>query len=308
VLKRFGPPILVALLMVATGVAFAVTEHLKLQPSPIRKTRITKLFSPTCQCDGSKAVIFFSLRRSERVSISIVNPDDKEVRLLMVDESKPKGRLRAVWNGRDNTDRLVQSGDYYVHVHLAIERRTILLPNVIRLDTKAPEIKSVKLSPNTISPDGDGNNDVVHIKYRLNERASVLLFVDGKLAETTRYRAGKSGRFDWKGAVDQHTLTGWHSLTLKARDLAGNVSKPTEPMPVRLRILKVSPTRIKVAAGSTFTLAISTDRESVRWRFDGGIGLVRSSTLQLSAPSVPGRYRVVIRSGPNRVSALVIVR
>jgi hypothetical protein len=296
--------------MVATGVAFAVTEHLKLQPSPIRRTRVTKLFSPTCHCNGSKAVIFFSLRRSELVSTSIVNPDDndKEVRVLTVDESKPKGRLRVVWNGRDNADRLAPSGNYKVLVHLAVERRWITLPNIIRLDTKAPEIKSFKLNPNTISPDGDGNNDVVHIKYRLSERASVLLYVDGKLAETTRYRAGKSGRFDWKGAVDQHTLTGWHSLTLRARDLAGNVSKPTEPISVRLRILKVRPTRIKVAAGSKFTLAISTDRDSVRWRFDGGIGLVRSSALQLSAPSVPGRYRVVIRSGPNRVSALVIVR
>ncbi len=30
--KRYGPPILVTLLLLATGVAFAVTEHLKLTP------------------------------------------------------------------------------------------------------------------------------------------------------------------------------------------------------------------------------------------------------------------------------------
>lgn len=297
--------------MVATGVAFAVTERLKLEPSPITSTHVTKLFSPTCRCDGSKALIFFSIRRSDRVTLSIVDhpdPDAKEVRALLVDEEKPKGRLRVVWNGRDNTYHYAPSGNYYVRVHLAVKRRTILLPNVIRLDTKAPKIKSVSISSNTISPDGDQNKDAVHIKYRLNERASVLLYVDGKLTTTTRYRAGKSGRFDWKGMADGEVLTGWHTLTLKARDLAGNVSSATEPIPVRLRILKIRPTRIKVAAGSTFTLAISTDRDSVRWRFDGGIGPVRSSTLQLSAPSTPGRYRVVVRSGPYRARALVIVR
>lgn len=296
--------------MVATGVAFAVTERLKLEPSPITSTHVTKLFSPTCRCDKSKAWIVFSLRSGDRVSISIVDSDDenKEVRALIADEDKPKGRLRVVWNGRDNTDRYASSGNYRVRVHLAVKRRTIRLPNVIRLDAKAPEIKKVSISSNTISPDGDKNKDAVHISYRLSERASVLLFVDGKLAETTRYRAGKSGRFDWKGKVDGELLTGWHFLTLKARDLAGNVSTATEPIPIRLRILKLRPTRIRVAAGETFTLAISSDRDSVRWRFDGQIGLAESSLLELNAPSTPGRYRVIVRSGPYRASALVIVR
>jgi hypothetical protein len=294
--------------MVATGVAFAVTERLKLEPSPITSTHVTKLFSPTCRCDKSKAWIVFSLRSGDRVTISIVDSDDKEVRALIADEDKPKGRLRVVWNGRDNTYRYASSGNYRVRVHLAAERRSIRLPNVIRLDTKAPEIKKVSVSSNTISPDGDQNKDAVHISYRLSERASVLLFMDGKLTSTTRYRAGKTGRFDWKGMAGGELLTGWHALTLKARDMAGNVSAATEPIPVRLRILKLRPTRIRVAAGETFTLAISSDRDSVRWRFNGQIGLAESRSLELRAPSTPGRYRVVVRSGPYRTSALVIVR
>ncbi|HEY5161008.1 MAG TPA: hypothetical protein VII83_08070 [Gaiellaceae bacterium] len=305
--KRYGPPALVTLLLVATAVAFVVTERLKLEPPPIKGTHVTKLFSPTCRCSTSKAWVVFSLRRSGRVAVSIVNPDDQEMRVLLTGEDRPAGRLRVVWNGHDDSGRLVPSGNYHVLVHLG-ERRRILLPNVIRLDTKPPAITKVSVSSHTISPDADHNKDAVHISYRLNERARVLLFVDGKLTEQTRYRAGRSGKFDWKGMSDGHTLTGWHNLTLKAVDLAGNESLiATEPIPVRLRILTLRPARLRVAAGESFRLTISTDRKSVRWRFDGGIGLASSPSLVLNAPSTPGRYHVVVRSGPYRARALVIV-
>ena len=80
------------------------------------------------------------------------------------------------------------------------------------------------------------------------------------------------------------------------------------PIPVRVRILNLRPKRIRVAARKSFTLAISTDRLSVRWRLDGRFGLAPNRSLVLRAPSTPGRYRVVVRSGPYRAGALVIVR
>lgn len=295
--------------MVASGVAFAVTEHLKLTPSPITSTHVTRHFSPTCHCNSSKARVAFSLRRSELVTLSILGPPrGGEIRQLLGGEEKPSGPLHSIWNGRDNTGRLVPDGNYRVLVRLAVERRRITLPNVIRLDTKAPEIKSVSLSSHTISPDGDHHKDVLHISYRASEGAQVLLFVDGKLVETARYRARKSSRFDWKGMIDGRLVKGWHSLTLKAVDDVGNESTASAPIPVRIRILDLRPARIHVAAGTTFRLAISTDRKSVRWRFNGRIGLAASRSLELRAPSTPGRYRVVVRSGLYRAGTLVIVR
>jgi len=297
--------------MVATGIAFAVTEHLKLEPSPITSTRVTKLFSPTCRCSTSKAWVVFSLRRSDRVTISVLNgpdPNDQEVKILLGAVERPAGRLRVVWDGRDDGGRLAPNGNYHVLVHLERERRKIVLPNVVRLDTQPPKITRVALSSHTISPDGDHKKDALHISYRLNERARILLYVDGKLAERTRYRAGRSGRFDWKGMLDGRLLTGWHNLTLRAVDLVGNESPSTAPMPVRVRILNLRPQRIRVAAGKTFRLTISTDRDSVRWRFNGRIGLAASRSLVLRAPSTPGRYRAIVRSGPYRASTLVVVR
>jgi flagellar hook assembly protein FlgD len=309
VFKRFGPPVLVTLLMLATGVAFAVTELLKLEPSPITRTRVTPLFSPTCHCDTSKARVAFSLRRNERVTLLIIGPRGGKIRRLLDGEDKPSGPLHTIWNGRNNTGRLVPDGEYRVHVYLG-ERRKIELPNIIRLDTQAPKITSSSVSSHTISPDGDGNKDLLHINDRVSEGAQILLYVDGKLVEKTRYRAGKSNKFDWNGTIDGRLSMGWHNLTLKAVDLTGNKSATaTMPIPVQVRILKLRPERIRVVAGNTFQLAISTDRESVRWRFNGQIGLAPSSrTLVLSAPPTPGRYRVIVRSGPYRAGALIIVR
>ncbi len=294
--------------MVATGIAFAVTEHLKLTPVPITSTHVTRQFSPTCGCDMSKARITFSLRHSERVALSIIGPPrGKAVRQLLNGQKRPSGRLGLVWNGRGNTGRIVPDGNYHVLVHLLDERRKILLPNVIRLDTKPPKIISVSLSSHTISPDGDHHKDVIHISYRTSEGAQIFLYVDGKLAESTRYRARKSGKFDWKGKIDGRVAMGWHDLTLKAVDDVGNESASTAPIPVRVRILRLRPERIQVQAGKTFRVAISTDRTLVRWRFAGRSGLAKRRSLLLRAPVLPGRYRVVVRSGRYAAGALIIV-
>jgi hypothetical protein len=310
VFKRFGPPVLVTLLVLATGIAFVVTERLKLEPPAITSTRVTKQFSPTCRCNTSKARVAFSLRRSEQVTLLIIDSHGKgkEIRQLLDAVDKPSGLLHVIWNGLDNDGQLAPDGNYFVRVYLANKRIWTTLPNTIQLDTQAPKLTSITTSPQTFSPDGDHNRDVLHIGYRLNERARILLYVDGKLVEETKSRAGKAGKFDWAGKSGERLLMGWHNLTLRAIDTVGNESLATMPLPVRIRILKLQPDRIRVAAGATFRLTISTDRASVRWRFNGQIGPAKSRLLELRAPSKPGRYRAIVRSGPYRSSTLVIVR
>jgi hypothetical protein len=295
--------------MVATGVAFVVTEQLKLEPPTITNTHVTKQFSPTCRCNTSKARVEFSLRRDERVTLQIIGPKKSGVvRQLLGAAYKPSGPLHVIWDGRDDGGRLLPNGKYQVRVHLVNERLTTTLPNIIQLDTQAPKLSNISVSSHTISPDGDGNKDAVHISYHLNERARILLFVDGKLVEQTKERAGKPGKFDWKGMADGRVLKGWHDLTLKAVDHVGNESGASESIPIRLRILNLRPGRIRVGAGNMFRLKISTDRVSVRWHFNGTYGLASGRSLVLRAPSTPGRYRVVVRSGPYRAKALVIAR
>jgi hypothetical protein len=305
VLARYGPPALVALILTATSAAFVVTEHLKLEPTPITRTQVTKLFSPVCRCSTSKAQISFRLRKSDRVTITVVRPNGDQVARLLDGVAKPAGYMKVLWDGRDRTGAVARDGSYRVRVHLADARRTIELPNVIRLDATPPRIEIVRAAPRTISPDGDGRSDTLHITYKLNERARRYLYADGKLVGESK--SSRPTTINWHGKIDGRVRSGWHRLTMAARDLAGNVSSATEPVAVRVRFLLLRPTSIAVKAGERFQVAVSTDRKLVRWRFAGASGRARERVLILKAPTAPGHYWLIVRSGPYAAGAHVIV-
>jgi hypothetical protein len=305
VLRRFGPQALVVLLVLSTGIAFAVTEHLKLQKTSITKTVVTKLFSPTCGCSTARASIAFTLRRRDRVTISILDSDDHVIRTLLDDVNKPVGRLSVIWNGRDDSGLLAPDGKYRVHVRLPSERRTFRLPNVIQLDTTPPTITLLSVVPRTISPDDDKRAEAAHIEFKLSKGARALLFVDGRFVTRARL---SSRKIDWHGKDSRGRLRlGLHRLTLQALDAAGNQSAPTAPVAVDVRFLRLTPTRIDTTTGASFSVAISTDRRKVRWRFAGATGITRRKRLFLRAPAVPGQYWLLVRSDPYGAGALVNV-
>src|SRR6478735_5270581 len=64
-MRRNAPTVLALVLIVATATAFAVTQRLKLEPSPISRTRVSEAFSPVCRCASRAANIEFSLRRED---------------------------------------------------------------------------------------------------------------------------------------------------------------------------------------------------------------------------------------------------
>ena len=66
-MPRFLPAALVLCLLVATGLAFIYTELLKLEPSPIRRTKVDSLISPVCNCPTDRARIAFQLRKADVV-------------------------------------------------------------------------------------------------------------------------------------------------------------------------------------------------------------------------------------------------
>ena len=54
---RHAATAIVLLLLVGTAVAFAETERLKLEPTPIEESFVQPAFSPVCACKTSKAEI-----------------------------------------------------------------------------------------------------------------------------------------------------------------------------------------------------------------------------------------------------------
>src|SRR4029079_2565677 len=139
-MKRNAPTILALLLLVATATAFAVTQRLKLEPSPISQTRVAKVFSPICECDTDVARIQFVLRRADHLRIA--SRIDGQERVIADAEFK-RGPVHVAWDGRDASGAPLPDGTYSAIVHMLREGRTIDLPNPIVVDTRPPTIAYV---------------------------------------------------------------------------------------------------------------------------------------------------------------------
>ncbi|TML40325.1 MAG: hypothetical protein E6G25_05175 [Actinobacteria bacterium] len=136
-MSRLLPAVLVVGLLGGSAAAFAVTERLKLERSPIFGTLVDKFVSPA---SGRRAKIVFRLRKSDRLSLAIVDSQDRVVRALIDSRDVPAGRKTYTWDGRNDAGEIVPNGPYKPRVHLAGQHRTIVLPNPIAVDTKPPLI------------------------------------------------------------------------------------------------------------------------------------------------------------------------
>ena len=216
-MARLGPIALVIALLVATAVAFGVTESLKTSPSPILQTQVSKRFSPVCGCGTRAARIAFRLRRADRVLIAIQDSRGRTVRVLFSSRRKvPAGVHEWAWSGRLDGGRRAADGTYQPRVELDDADRVIVLPNRIVLDTVPPQVTLVGV------PRLGGPGPVI-VHYKLNEPARGLLTVGGvRVARTYR------SRLDTTLRIAAGTLAaagaGSGPVTLAAEDLAGNVS------------------------------------------------------------------------------------
>lgn len=204
-MKRNAPTILVLLLLVATATAFAVTQRLKLEPSPISQTHVDKVFSPVCNCATKVAHIDFSIRHADHLRIWVRTPSGPAV---LADREFPKGMVHVTWDGHGAAE-----GTYFAVVRMRRAQRTIDLPNPIRVDTTPPTIALVSTTQ-------DGPKML--FRYRTSEPAHALLFVDGRRRVRT-YSTRQHGKFAYAGR-----LTDKNRLVLRARDLAGNLSRPVK--------------------------------------------------------------------------------
>jgi len=306
---RFAPAALVAVLLVATAAAFAYTERLKLTPSPILGTLVpTKVFSPVCECPTDTAQITFRLRRRDRVTATIVDGKGNVVRTLVTDQPEARGTVRLFWDGHDDDGAVVRDGSYRPRVKLALNRRTIVLPNPIRVDTTPPRVELLGISPRLFSPDGDGRADRVVVRYRVNEPAHGILYVDGRRRIVT-YRKPLTGTIAWNGKTDGTALpVGVYRLSVDARDPAGNLGVRTPPKPVVLRYIAIGRNRIVAVAGRRFSLLVSADAKRIEWHLAGRTGSAAPGTIHLRAPLRPGRYTLTLREHGHAVRATVIAR
>ena len=304
-MARLLPILLVLGLLGGTAAAFAITEGLKLEKSPIASTHVDKLFSPVCNCKKDAAEVKFTLRRGSMMTVTVVTPDGEPVATI-ANHYFRRGPIKPLgWNGRDSTGAVVPDGLYKLRIHL--RHQTITLPNTIQVDTTPPAITIKRVVPRVFSPDHDGRREYVTISFGVSSTARPLLYVGrrqvgrGRLART-------AGSIHWYGGVHGETYpAGVYQLSLRAEDRAGNISPPTSDVRVAIRYLSLARNVVHARAGKRFALRVSSDAKSVQWLLRGKSGRGPPGTLRLRAPKKPGRYKLFVTSNGRSQAALVVV-
>ena len=298
-MKRLAPTILVAALLVATATAFAVTEHLKLEDSPVINTRFPALFSPRL----AEERIGFRLRREEEISLAIAGANGKIVKQAVGSGVFGQAFHQFAWDGRDDSGRIVPDGTYRVQLTLKDENRTIEFPRTITVDSTPPTIE-VDLQHQVFSPDGDGRADRVDVRYGFGEPAWGILYVNGKRVGRT-YRKKPTGIYPWYGKGKK---PGEYRLALAAQDLAGNIAPSTREFTVRLRYVELFRKRFTPRVGRTLRVRVSSDAKTLTWRLGDRSGTGRPPLLRVPVPARPGRYTLTVRANGHRTRATVVVR
>jgi hypothetical protein len=304
---RILPTALVLALLGCTAAAFAVTESLKLERSPITHTLVDRWIAPDSLAHA-RASVGFVLRKPDRLTVEIVGANGDAVRTLVRSSPARRGAQQFSWNGRDDANQVVPDGTYRPRVHLANEHRTILLPNRIRMDATPPLIRLVRVVPQRFSPDGDSRDDQIRVIYRTSEAARAFLYVDGEQrTKVRRYlRRGEAGKLFWGGRAARALKPGRHRVRLRALDLATNLGPPSRAVTVVVRYVQVRPHALRVKTGKRFGFRVVTDARRYSVHLGRVHELRRGRLLVLRAPA-PGRYVLRVVANGHQARAVVVV-
>lgn len=227
-------------LIVGASADFLFAQTRKLEPSPLDRPRVEAVFSPVCGCETkATATLAFSVREDLRVDAQMIDADGRVVRSLAEDEALAPGRRRLQWNGRDDRGALVPDGPYRIRVRLlGGERREIVVPTPVTVDTAPPRATLLSIEPRALvpAPRGRPASGAVKVRYSASEPARPRLLVDGR--SVTRRGARPSGRsvLAWGGRAGGRALRpGTYGVSVALRDRAGNSGSPSRRLEVRVR-------------------------------------------------------------------------
>ena len=186
--------VLLLALLAATTTAFALTEALKLERTPISRPHFHVAFSPGCSCIHDTARLPFKLKEAETIDATIVDSEGEEVRTLTVASPRVAGATVLRWDGRDEGGEVVRDGTYRLQVRFERSDRSIVLPNRIQVDTRAPTITLVEVAPRAPEP-----AEEVTVAAQSNERARLLVYASGRLVAHGAYGGPGVLRLTWDG-------------------------------------------------------------------------------------------------------------
>jgi len=295
------PTVVVLALLGCTAAAFAVTENLKLERSPVFDTAVDKVVAPD-STGHATAGIGFALRKPDRITVEIVNGSGDVVRALVRNRPSRRGKQQFAWDGRSDAHEVVPDGSYRPRVHLAREHRTILMPNPIRMDATPPLIRLVSVRPRVLRPDTGGA--LVRVRYQTSERAQAIEYVDGDRRQTVR-RYVRAGKLDWRGKRVRSLAAGPHRVRLRALDFATNLGPPSRALTFVVRHIELRPHIVRVKTGRRFGFRV-LNATSYSAHL-GSLHVRRSGPLLILRAPKPGRYSLRVNSHGHVAKAVVVV-
>ncbi len=252
------------------------------------------------------------LRERAVVTASIVDGNGDPVRVLADRESRQRGTVTYVWDGRDDDGEVVRDGRYRLRLRLEDQHRTITVPTRIRIDTRPPRVRLLEVAPTTFSPDGDGRSDQVRFRYESSEPGYARVEIDGEPAiRGLSYPAGP-GRLRWRGRIGgEPAEPGTYAARIVVVDAAGNRSRRTRRTPLALRYveLRAVPVRVERGRALRFSLEADARRIPVLVESASGRGKVvlrrtfRPGQIRLPLDIAPGRYTLRATVGPQTARA-----
>jgi hypothetical protein len=285
-------------LVVATFGAFFVAQRLKATPSVVGEFRRTPFFSPNHDGRYDRATVRFEIRKRGRVSLAVVDADGDEVRELIDDDTfLPYREIRARWEGLNDDGERVPDGVYRYRITLADQGRNVVMPESVRLDTRAPRPVVTSIGPAKdkvprpeLLPVPGGGEAVVHFTAptRRGSKKQILLFKTGpgpmKQVGGPIALADDATEWRWAGQTEsgRPVSPGTYLVSVQARDQAGNIgtSPPLDrrglpattygrSLPGRggitVRSLAVQPPVTPVQAGKP--VAFGVDPRGERWAY-----------------------------------------
>jgi hypothetical protein len=308
-----------AALVIATVGAFFVTTRLKRSTPVIEQLTFRRSFSPNGDGRFDAALFAFRLRRTDEVTVTIVNRDGDEVRTLAADVLFPGGqRHRFRWDGRNQAGRVAPDGEYHLQVGLRRQGRSVTSGRKLFLDTVPPRPVVRYVSPDSISPDGAGGANSATLRFAGPSRRARLLVYRTDLRRPRLVAARAIPRDEstvrWDGRVGgrRPAAAGSYLLAVRAQDAAGNIG-PSRTAPRRsagrghpglaVRYVDAHAAAPVVESGRRATFTVGTDGRRYRW------SVRRLGSRRVLDRGAKGSSRLAVRVGLGRSGvAMLTVR
>ena len=304
-----------AVLVAATFAAFFVAQRLKNSPSLVQSYMASPYFSPNRDGRHDRAYVRFLLKRSDRVTVTVVDTDGDPVRELLSRESGSYREVRAKWDGHDDDGARVPDGLYRYRITLQRQGRSVIFPRSVDLDTTPPHPLVTSIGPERspvprpeLLPVPGGGDATIrfHAPGRRLEVSIVKLGPGRPRVAVPRLPVtdgATSARWDGRLPDGRPASPGTYVVGIEVRDRAGNIGRVPDrdahdlPAPgygatlpgrggITVRYLGAAAPATPVRVRAPATFAVDARGERFRWRIRkvGSSRVVRSGVRTRGGP------------------------